>query len=329
MPRGLDETHGATTLRLGLWVTIVVILAAVAVGVWYVATHTARGQQTAAALAHGELPPWMLQPASYTAPKAAESNHVVEDPRAKEYAELKRLLAALQVDVEQLKRRPQSTPAPAATKPVRERAKLINLVNEAKPPDHPGKPLYTLAVWEYLPCVLENVLNSEIEGMFTVKLTRPVLDATRTQVLIPQGQRVGGRTSTADLLYGNERIPTFALSASMPDGSALELGDAPIMDASGTNGLTGDVDNNTWRIVWTSVFIRGLEGGQQALQMQMSQNGMGPIAGGLGRGGSDAATKRLGRAQDTRPVITAHSGEGCNILITKPLKLPSVQTVSR
>jgi type IV secretory pathway VirB10-like protein len=213
--------------------------------------------------------------------------------------------------------------------PKRERAKAVYVANEQKAPALPGVPLYTLAIWEYIPCVLEPVLNSEIPGTFTVKITRPVLDATRQHVLIPQGQRVGAKAETADLLFGNERMPTFALSVSLPNGQPLELGNAPIMDAAGTNGLTGEVHNHTWRIIWTSVFFRGLEAGQQVLQNELGGTGLGPLAGGAGRGAQDAARRRLGRAQDVRPTIIAKAGDVCNILIPKAKELPSFATVQR
>ena len=38
------------------------------------------------------------------------------------------------------------------------------------------------------------------------------------------------------------------------------------MDQAGANGLTGNVDNHMWRLVWTSIFIGGLQGGQQTIQ---------------------------------------------------------------
>jgi type IV secretory pathway VirB10-like protein len=216
-----------------------------------------------------------------------------------------------------------------ATAPAVKRAPVYFVTSEHKPQDRPANAVYTLPAWTYIPCVLENVLNSEIEGMFTVRTTRPTLDVTGTHVLIPQGQRIGAKDTSASLLYGHERIPTWALSVSMPDGSALELGEAPIMDAAGTNGLTGDVDNHTWRLVWTSVFIGGLQGGQQVLQTELGANGAGPIAAGIARQGSSATQQRLGRAQDTRPTITVHAGDQCNVLVPKALSLPAVTVASR
>jgi len=123
-------------------------------------------------------------------------------------------------------------------------------------------------------------------------------------------------------------IPTFAVSLSLPDGRSVDLGDAPIMDVTGTNGLTGEVDNHIWRLVWTSIFIGGLRGGQQALQTALSQDGTTYIVSGIAQQGSSVAQQRLGRAQDTRPTITVRPGELVNVLITKPFRL-SMPTVAQ
>jgi type IV secretory pathway VirB10-like protein len=175
----------------------------------------------------------------------------------------------------------------------------------------------------WIPAVLETTLNSEIEGYFTLKTRKPVYDSvTGQQVVIPQGQAIVARDTSSELLFGNERIPTFAVSLSLPGGRSVELGDAPIMDATGTNGLTGEVNNHIWRLVWTSIFIGGLRGGQQALQAELAQDGSTYIVTGITQQGSAVAQQRLGRAQDTRPTITVQPGELVNVLITKPFRMP-------
>jgi type IV secretory pathway VirB10-like protein len=212
---------------------------------------------------------------------------------------------------------------PKEPKPVlRERA--VFLVRDRSKEGAIYRATHILDTWEFIPCQLETTLNSEIPGKFTVKVKRDVYDsATHRHVLVKAGQRIGAEAKTADLLFGNERIPTFALSYNLPDGTPVDLGEAPIVDATGTNGLTGEVDNHVWRLVWTSVFIGGLRGGQQVLQQTVGRDGAGPILGGIAREGHQVTQQRLGRAQDTRPTIRAQAGEACNIMVTKPLALPA------
>jgi type F conjugative transfer system protein TrbI len=309
-PRGLDEGPGVTTMRIvRIFGALVALLGIGAGGSWYVLTQTKAGQQLrqeAYSLVSGDMPGWTLQPIKYTAPKP-ETNQVTP-------------AAAPAPPPAPPKPAPVVPPKPAP-KPIK-RAPLVTLVNDRvdNTPKTAGD--YTLAAWTYIGCTLENVLVSEIEGLFTVRTTRPVWDATGSVILIPQGHRIGAKDTTAELLFGNERIPTFALSTTL-DGRDLDLGQAPIMDATGTNGLTGVVDNHVWRLVWTSVFIGGLQGGQQVLQQQLGGDGAGPIAAGIARQGGSVTQQRLGRAQDTRPTITVAAGELCQILIPKALHLPA------
>ena len=317
MPRSLDEPHGATTLRLGHWIIILFLLVAAGAGIaWYVMRHTETGTAMTAqlySLASGDLPPWMRNGHRYTVPKP-EPEPPPPPP-------------VMPVAASKVASPPPPPPPQPATKPASKpikRASMLYLVNEQRAREAPQEAPYTLPAWTYVDAVLEVVLISEIEGMFTVRTTRPVYDETGAHLLIPQGQRIGAKALTADLSFGNERIPGFALSMSVPGGKTIELGEAPIMDAAGTNGLTGIVDNHTWRLVWTSVFIGGLQGGQQVLHTQLGTDGMGPIAAGIARQGNSATQQRLGRAQDTRPTITVAAGEPVKILITKPLSLPAL-----
>jgi hypothetical protein len=311
-PHGLDEGPGITTMRIvRIFGAILALLAIGAGGSWYVLTKTKAGQQLrkeAYSLVSGDMPGWTLQPIKYTAPKP-ETNHVT--PAAAPAPPPPPPKPAPVVP-------PKPTPQP------RKRAPLVTLINEHRDRSAQEQGDYTLAAWTYIPAVLENVLISEIEGMFTVRTTRPVRDATGTVILIPQGQRLGAKALTADLLFGNERIPGFALSMSLPNGRTVELGDAPIMDASATNGLTGIVDHHVWRLVWTSVFIGGLQGGQQVLQTELGASGAGPMATGMARQGSSQTQQRLGRAQDTRPTMTVSSGTLVNILVPRAVKLPAL-----
>jgi type IV secretory pathway VirB10-like protein len=327
-----DPGSAATRLRLGwLWALLAVVVLGAAV-IWGLMRYTSLGRPrgpTVTAASGEQKPAWMLNGGfdQYPAPKPAPAK-AEEDAHAKALEEFKRLmaqeLAAKQRDIDELKRRLQQPSKPASPPPQapkeKKRAQPIYLVNEHKVESGPRE--YTLPVATYIPCTLENVLNSEIPGHFTVRTRRPVYDASGVVPLIPQGARVLAKAASGDLLFGNERIPTFALSLQRADGSALELGEAPIMDAAGTNGLTGHVDNHTWRLIWTSIFIGGLQGGQQVLQTQLGNDGAGPIATGIARQGSSATQMRLGRAQDTRPTITAFAGEQCQILTTKAMELP-------
>ena len=139
---------------------------------------------------------------------------------------------------------------------------MLAISHERKDEGMPNDTDLILTPGTWIPAVLETTLNSEIEGYFTLKTRKPVYDSvTGQQVVIPQGQAIVARDTSSALLFGNERIPTFAVSLSLPGGRSVELGDAPIMDATGTNGLTGEVNNHIWRLVWTIDLYRRLAWG--------------------------------------------------------------------
>jgi type IV secretory pathway VirB10-like protein len=303
---------------------------------WGLMRYTSLGKRLSPTVtpASSEKPGWVLNGGfdKYPVEKVVPPKPP-EDLTAKALDEFKRQmaleLAAKQREIDELKRRAQTPPAKPASAPPpqppkeKKRAQAVYVVHE-QTLDLNQEREYTLPIWTYVPCVLENVLNSEIPGHFTVRTRRPVYDASGAITLIPQGARIGAKAESGDLLLGHERIPTFALSLQKADGTALDLGEAPILDASGTNGLSDLVDNHIWRLVWTSIFIGGLQGGQQVLQTQLGNEGAGPIATGIARQGSTQSQIRLGRAQDTRPTLTVRAGEQCQILTTKAMQLPKV-----
>jgi type IV secretion system protein VirB10 len=191
----------------------------------------------------------------------------------------------------------------------------------------PAAPTYVLAPGATkIPCEIETAINSDVEGYLTAKVSSNVYDtATGRHLLVPQGSTILGHDQSSVLLYGNERLPTVSLTLALPDGRSVELGHAPITDQQGVAGLTGAV-NNHWGRLFGAILIGGaLRGGQQAIQAGMAQaGGAGQVASGVASVGSQAGMQRAGRALDTRPTITVESGQLCNVLLIKELKLPAL-----
>jgi type IV secretion system protein TrbI len=177
-----------------------------------------------------------------------------------------------------------------------------------------------------LPCIIETAINSDVEGYFTAKVSTNVYDtATGRHLLVPQNSTILAHDQSSTLLYGNERLPTISLTLALPDGRSVDLGQAPVTDQQGVAGLTGRVNHHYWRL-FGAVFIGGaLRGGMQALQVAAtSAAGAEQVAAGISSVGNQAVTQRLGRALDTRPTIEVDAGQLCNVLLTKPLKLPAM-----
>jgi type IV secretory pathway VirB10-like protein len=286
-------------------------------------------------------PAWMRQAATYptSEPEPPKQAEAPTDPLAGLNAKLAQMLAELErqrQELEALKKRPAGTTmvqpaqqqAAKVTPPAKTSASMLFVAHELKdPPPAPSAPEYTLAPGaSKLPCIVETVINSDVEGYFTAKVSTNVYDtATGRHLLVPQGSTILGHDQSSVLLYGNERLPTISLTLALPDGRSVDLGQAPVTDQQGVAGLTGRVNNHYWRL-FGAVFIGGaLRGGMQALQGGLAQaGGAGQVAAGISSVGNQAVTQRLGRALDTRPTIEVDAGQLCNVLLTKPLHLPAL-----
>ena len=281
---------------------------------------------------NGWRPQW--QPAKYEptpppAPPATgpdRTQELLKELLAQQEAN-KRAQDALRKELAELRKRPATQASPAVhPKAVRKHTPMLMIEHAPTKTAVHDEDLYWLGAGTWIPCTVEPRLNSDVPGHFTVKTRVPMYDTkTGQRLLIQQNQPIVAKDDANTLLFGNTRMPTFALTLSNPDGSSVDLGEMPITDHLGTNGLTSTVNNHMWRLVWTSLFLGGLRGGQQALQAGLTTGDpTGAIAGSVAGQLSQTGQHRLGRAQDTRPTIEVHSGSLCNVLLTKALQLPAI-----
>jgi type IV secretory pathway VirB10-like protein len=232
---------------------------------------------------------------------------------------------ALLKRLEALSKRPPPQPAaPPTQTPAVKRAPMLFTTHERRE-DAPQAGTFRLAPGATtLPCQVETAVNSEVGGHFTLKVTRGVWDtATGQHLLVPQGSTVLGHDEAADLVFGHERLPTYALTLALPNGESVDLGKAPVTDQIGQTGLVSDV-NHHWLRNYGAVIISGvLRGGQQVLQTEVAQGGgVGQLGAGIGQSANQVGQQKLGKAIDTRPTITVDPGEVCHVLLVKPLRLP-------
>jgi type IV secretory pathway VirB10-like protein len=301
-----------------------------------------KARPTATAVDSAIWPAWMHQPHAYAPaePILPQGASAAPDPMAGINAKMAQLLAELErqkLELEMLKKRPTGATvmqqgqqqAAKTTPPPNPGASMLFVQHDLHEPEAPKSTVaaYTLAPGATkLACIVETAINSDVPGYFTAKVSTNVYDtATGHHLLVPQGSTILGHDQSADLLYGNERLPTISLTLALPDGRSVDLGQAPVTDQQGTAGLTGKVDNHLWRL-FGAVFIGGaLRGGQQALHMSMAQaGGAGQVASGISSYASQVGQQRAGRALDTRPTISVFPGQICNVLLMKPLSLPAM-----
>jgi type IV secretion system protein VirB10 len=323
-----------TRLRLGRVVLVLVLSATALLGgtIWLL--HTKGHPLAVPTIDSAAWPAWLKQTQTYPAPeaKAPAPAVVPADPMAAQLAALRAELLAQQQAIDELKRRGLATPQGPAKAASQHKAPapmlfLAHEHTEASATPASKAPTYTLAPGATkLPCLVETAINSDVEGYFTAKVSANVYDtATGYHLLVPQGSTILGHDQSSTLLYGNERLPTVSLTLALPDGRAVDLGQAPVTDQQGMAGLTGKVDQHFWRLFGAVVIGGALRGGTQAVQLETARGGpVGQVASGIAATGNQATQQRLGRALDTRPTITVDSGQLCQVLLIKPLTLPAL-----
>jgi type IV secretory pathway VirB10-like protein len=263
-------------------------------------------------------------------PAAAPARDHMSELLAKLMAELTQLRA----EIEALKRVPRTTvatppppPQPAAGQPKPKHGHMLFVSHDVKAPEAPPPHTYTLTPGATkIPCIVETVTNSDVEGYFTAKVRNNIHDsATFRHLLIPQNSTILGDYQSHQLLFGNERLPTVSLTLSLADGRVVDLGKAPVTDQKGIAGLTGDINDHWVRAAFGAIFLGGARGVAQAIQAEAAGGGpAGQVASGIAQTGNQAVQLREGRNIDTRPTITVASGSLCTVLLTKPLTLQAI-----
>jgi type IV secretion system protein VirB10 len=281
-------------------------------------------------------PAWQAQDIKYPA-VAPEPPHTPPPPRdlnAEKIALLQKELADHRAALEALKRQPAKPPAPVPPAPPKPKRHSGVDLTPAQPKAAeaaaglPSVSTYTLAPGATkIACQIETAMHSEIPAVFTARVKTAVYDtATGQQLLIPQGSTLLGKYDSGELLYGNERIPTWGLTLALPNGHSVEVGNAPVMDQVGMMGLTGHVDHHYWRSLAAVLIAGTLRGGSMALQASIAQSaGVGQVATGIAAAGSQYGQQAAGRAIDVRPTITVEAGQPCTVILTKALELPAYQ----
>src|SRR5262249_30309528 len=336
--------HGAVTRlslgKIGL-LLLVAGLGLVGLLVWLFTTQARPAVQ---AVESTLMPAWTRQGLHYApdTPLRPTQAAAAVDPTAGLNAKLAALQAELAkqaLELEALKKRPsggttivqpgQQAPTMKATPPAKQSSPMLFVEHQVKEPEAAASkvPEYTLVPGATkLPCVVETVVNSDVPGYLTAKVSTNVYDtATGRHLLVPQGSTILGHDRSQDLLYGNARLDTVSLTLAFPDGRSIDLGKAPITDQAGVAGLTGDVNQHYLRLLG-AVFIGGaLRGGMQAMQTSIaSAGGVEQVAVGMGSLGNQAVGQRVGRALDTRPTILVAAGQLCNVLLVKEVRLPAL-----
>ncbi len=108
---------------------------------------------------------------------------------------------------------------------------------------------YTLSAGSVIAGSLITGLNSDLPGLVTAQVTENVYDSpTGRIILLPQGSRLIGSYDSV-VAFGQSRALLVWQRIIMPDGSSIQIDNAPATDASGYAGLSDKVDRHTWQLI--------------------------------------------------------------------------------
>ncbi len=108
---------------------------------------------------------------------------------------------------------------------------------------------YTLSAGSVIAGSLITGLNSDLPGFVTAQVTESVYDSPTGRVLLlPQGSRLVGSYDSV-VAFGQSRALLVWQRIIMPDGSSIQIDNAPATDAAGYTGLSDTVDRHTWQLI--------------------------------------------------------------------------------
>lgn len=179
---------------------------------------------------------------------------------------------------------------------------------------------YTLSAGSVIAASLITGLRSDLPGMVTAQVTQRVFDsATGTILLVPQGARLIGKYDSV-VAFGQSRALVIWQRIVFPDGSSIQIDNAPASDPSGYAGLADKVDFHTWTLLKGVVLSTMLGVGAElqfsgrgdlvdALRQSAEQN--------VSRAGDQLTSRNL----NVQPTITVRPGAPVRLLVHQDLVL--------
>lgn len=184
----------------------------------------------------------------------------------------------------------------------------------------PASP-YLLSAGSIISASLITGLRSDLPGLATAQVTENAYDsATGKFILIPQGARLIGSYDSL-ITFGQKRALVVWQRLIMPDGSSIEIDNAPASDAQGYAGLTDKVDVHTWTLL-KGVALSTLLGVGSQLSLGSSESDLVRAVRESTQQTTERAGQRLvGKALDVQPTITVRPGARVRIVVHKDLLL--------
>lgn len=184
---------------------------------------------------------------------------------------------------------------------------------------------YEVKAGTIIPAVMIGGINSDLPGQILGQISQNVYDsATGRFILIPQGSKLIGNYDNSTT-PGQERILVVWNRIIYPDGSSVDLGSMPGVDAAGFAGLHDKVNTHFWKAFGNALMLSLLSAGVQ-LSQGVNNSGNGndatqTIAAGIGQQMTQLGQNLLERDSQIQPTLEIRQGYNFNVMVTKDMIL--------
>jgi type IV secretion system protein VirB10 len=186
----------------------------------------------------------------------------------------------------------------------------------------PAPSPWMLSAGSVIPASLVTGLNSDLPGMVVAQVTENVRDSTTGRlVLVPQGARLIGSYDNR-VGFGQRRALLVWNRIIFPDGSSIDLDNAPATDAAGYSGVEDRVNFHTWRLL-KGIALSTLLGIGTELSLGSGESDLvRAVREATQQSAARAGDKITARNLDVQPTLTVRPGWPLRAVIHKDLVLP-------
>lgn len=187
---------------------------------------------------------------------------------------------------------------------------------------------YEIQAGSILPATLMTAINTSLPGNAVAIVRRDIYDSVHgAHLLIPKGSKLIGQYQS-QVSYGQTRVLIKFNRVIRPNGSSIQINNAPGADLFGQAGMKGEVDNHWSRIISASVLSTTISLGAGAVSQSAATSGQEfpnstqNAVNNAGSSISQVGQKVTDRAINIQPTIKLPPGYEFNIIVNKDMVLP-------
>lgn len=181
---------------------------------------------------------------------------------------------------------------------------------------------YTIVQGTPIPAVTVTPIDSDLPGQIVARTTEDTYDSVSGRyLLIPAGSLVYGQYNNS-VIVGQDRLAVVFERIIFPDGAGVSLGAMPGVDAAGSAGVKGEINNHFWKVFGSSILIAGLAAlVEPRANVNVYVGGGSQAVNTAGQVLSQVTQQIMQRNTVMPPTVTVKDGQSFDILVQRDLAL--------